>query len=45
MNFFWVCDFGGWGLRLWVVVKVAMLAVAMVEWLVVEWVSRLLSCD
>ena len=42
---FWVCDFGGWGLRLWVVVKVAIVAVVMVEWLVVEWVLWLLSCD
>ena len=29
------CDFGGWGLRLWVVVTVAVVVVAMA---VVEWV-------
>ena len=37
-----VYNFGGWGLRLLVVVTVAM---AVVEWLVVEWVSWLMGYD
>ena len=35
------CDFGGWGLRLWVVVTVAVVVMAMV---VVEWVLCLVGC-
>ena len=35
------CDFGGWGLRLWAVVTVTLVVVAMV---VVEWVLWLVGC-
>ena len=42
LGLWFVYDFGGWGLRLLVVVTVAM---AVVEWLVVEWVSWLMGYD
>ena len=35
------CDFGGWGLRLWVVVTVDVVVVTMA---VVEWVLWLVGC-
>ena len=42
LGLWFVYNFGGWGLRLLVVVTVAM---AVVEWLVVEWVSWLMGYD
>ena len=42
LGLWFVYDFGGWGLKLLVVVT---MAVAVVEWLVVEWVSWLVGYD